>query len=50
MAQEIIKDLAEDARNNFNKKHWLEVDELLVRKENSEQVYVPTTFRKQSYN
>jgi len=46
MAQEIIKDLAEDARNNFNKKHWLEVDELLVRKENSEQVYVPTTFRK----
>ena len=46
MAQEIIKDLAENARNNYNKKHWLEVDDLLVRKENPEQVYVPTTFRK----
>ena len=46
MAQEIIKDLAEDTRNNYNKKHWLEVDGLLVRKENPEQIYVPTTFRK----
>jgi len=45
MAQEIIKDLAEDTRNNYNKKHWLKVDGLLVRKENPEQVYVPTTFR-----
>jgi len=34
MAQEIIKDLVEDTRNNYNKKHWLEVDGLLVRKEN----------------
>ena len=38
--------MAEDTRNNYNKKHWLEVDGLLVRKEISEQVYVPTTFRK----
>jgi len=37
MAQEIIKDLAEETRNNYNKKHWLEVDALLVRKENPEQ-------------
>ena len=46
MAQEIIKDIAEDTRNNYNKKHWLEVNGLLVRKENPEHVYVPTTFRK----
>jgi hypothetical protein len=46
MAQELFKDLAEDSRNNYNKKHWLEVDGLLVRKENPEQVYVPMTFRK----
>jgi len=46
MAQEIMKDLAEDSRNNYNKKHWLEVDGLLVRKENHEQVYMPTTFMK----
>jgi len=43
MAQEIMKDLAEDSRNNYNKKHWLEVD---GRKENPKQVYVSTTFRK----
>ena len=46
MAQKIIRDLTEDVRNNYNKKHWLEVDGLLVRKEDPEQVYVPTTFRK----
>jgi len=46
MTQEIFKDLAEDTRNNYNKKHWLEVDGLLVRKEIPEQVYVLTTFRK----
>jgi len=32
MAQEIFKDLAEDARNNYNKKHWLEVEGLLVKR------------------
>jgi len=30
MTQEIIKDKSEDTRNNYNKKHWLEVDGLLV--------------------
>ena len=32
IAQEILKDLAEDTRNNYIKKHWLEVNGLLVRK------------------
>ena len=30
MAQEILKDLAEYTRNNYNKKYWLEVDSLRV--------------------
>ena len=46
MAQEIFKDLASNGKNNYNKKHWLEVDGLIVRKENPEQVYVPTKYRK----
>ena len=40
MAQEVMKDLAEETRNNYNKKHWIEIDGLLIRKENPEQVYV----------
>jgi len=46
MTKEIFKDLAEDSRNNYNKMHWLEVDGLLGRKENPEQVYASTTIRK----
>jgi len=30
MAEEILKDLAEYTRNNYNKKYWLEVDSLRV--------------------
>jgi len=44
MTQEIIYDLADNSWNNYNKKHWLEVDGLLVRKENLEQVYVQLDF------
>jgi hypothetical protein len=46
VAQDIYKNLAEDARNNYNKKHWLEVDALLVRKKNPEHVYISTLYRK----
>ena len=45
-AQEIIKDLAEDTINNYYKKHLLEVECLLVRKENTEKVHAPILFRK----
>jgi len=46
MVQETIKDLADSNRNIYNKKHWLEIYGLLVRKENQEKVYVPMLFRK----
>jgi len=36
IAQEIIKDLADSKRNNYNKKNLLEIDGVLVRKENPE--------------
>jgi len=43
-----LKELAEDVRNNYNKKPWLEVDGLLVgRKENPEHCLpTPHCFRK----
>eukprot|EP00833_Pecoramyces_ruminatium_P016170 jgi/Orpsp1_1/1190202/evm.model.d7180000077406.1 len=46
MAQEILKDLGKESENNYNYKHWLNVDGLIVKKDNPEQVYVPTLLRK----
>jgi len=46
MAQEILKDLKHGGTKNYNKKHWMEVNGLIVRIENPDQVYVPAAYRK----
>jgi len=46
MAQEIFRDLADKKKNNYNKQHWMKLNGLIVRKENPEQVYVPTVYRR----
>jgi len=46
MAQEIFKDLKHGGTKNYNKKHWMEVNGLIVRIENPDQVYVPAAYRK----
>ena len=46
MAQEILKDLEHGRAKNYNKKHWMGIDGLIVRRENTDQVYVPTSYRK----
>lgn len=45
MAQEILADLKSD-KDSSNKKFWLEINGLLVKKDNSDQVYIPGTLRK----
>jgi len=46
MAQEILEDLEHGRMKNYNKKHWMEIDGLIVRRENPDQVYVPASYRK----
>ena len=46
MAQEIFKDLKHGGTKNYNKKHCMEVNGLIVRVENPDQVYVPAAYRK----
>ena len=46
LAQEILADLKKQVGGDYNKKHWIEVDGLIVRQSNPEQVYVPTQLRK----
>jgi len=45
LAVEITNDLAEEGDNN-NKKWWMEINGLLVRRENPDQIYVQATLRK----
>jgi len=46
MAQEIFKDLKHGGTKNYNQKHWMEINGLIVRIENPDQVYVPAAYRK----